>query len=143
MIRVVFITLLDRFLFFLLIFKNEMLPFLFTKRKKQWSRALGSWLGTQWYRYLLHNLHHFLTVHLWYFSFTCAQVSSREEVSEVSQARFWELVPGHVIGSISLQVITKLYCVPLPWWVVFKIHIACFMLICKICIASLLPRFTL
>ncbi|CAN4096687.1 unnamed protein product [Withania somnifera] len=32
------------------------------------------------------------------------QVSSREDVSEVSQARFWELVPGHVIGSISLQV---------------------------------------
>ncbi|XP_010317909.1 metal tolerance protein C2 isoform X2 [Solanum lycopersicum] len=32
------------------------------------------------------------------------QVSSREDVSEVSQARFWELVPGHVIGSIALQV---------------------------------------
>ncbi|XP_055800697.1 metal tolerance protein C2 isoform X2 [Solanum dulcamara] len=32
------------------------------------------------------------------------QVSSREDISEVSQARFWELVPGHVIGSISLQV---------------------------------------
>ncbi|XP_071909177.1 metal tolerance protein C2 isoform X2 [Coffea arabica] len=32
------------------------------------------------------------------------QVSTREEISEVSQARFWELVPGHVIGSISLQV---------------------------------------
>ncbi|XP_009618767.1 metal tolerance protein C2 isoform X1 [Nicotiana tomentosiformis] len=32
------------------------------------------------------------------------QVSSREDVSEVSQARFWELVPGHVIGSILLQV---------------------------------------
>ncbi|KAM3320379.1 metal tolerance protein C2 isoform X1 [Capsicum chacoense] len=32
------------------------------------------------------------------------QVSSREDVSEVSQARFWELVPGHIIGSISLQV---------------------------------------
>lgn len=32
------------------------------------------------------------------------QVSTREEITEVSQARFWELVPGHVIGSISLQV---------------------------------------
>ncbi|XP_059288612.1 metal tolerance protein C2 isoform X1 [Lycium ferocissimum] len=32
------------------------------------------------------------------------QVSSRDDVSEVAQARFWELVPGHVIGSISLQV---------------------------------------
>ncbi|XP_047962928.1 metal tolerance protein C2 [Salvia hispanica] len=32
------------------------------------------------------------------------QVSSREDITEVSEARFWELVPGHVIGSISLQV---------------------------------------
>ncbi|KAL6986993.1 Metal tolerance protein C2 [Sarracenia purpurea var. burkii] len=32
------------------------------------------------------------------------QVMSREEVSEISQARFWELVPGHVVGSLSLQV---------------------------------------
>lgn len=32
------------------------------------------------------------------------QVSAREDVVEVSEARFWELVPGHVIGSISLQV---------------------------------------
>ncbi|KAH6827542.1 Cation efflux family protein [Perilla frutescens var. hirtella] len=32
------------------------------------------------------------------------QVSSREDIAEVSQARFWELVPGHVVGSISLQV---------------------------------------
>lgn len=32
------------------------------------------------------------------------QVSAREDVAEVSEARFWELVPGHVIGSISLQV---------------------------------------
>ncbi|KAI3471530.1 hypothetical protein Pfo_028180 [Paulownia fortunei] len=32
------------------------------------------------------------------------QVSSREDIVEVSQARFWELVPGHVVGSISLQV---------------------------------------
>ncbi|KAI8562077.1 hypothetical protein RHMOL_Rhmol03G0006900 [Rhododendron molle] len=34
------------------------------------------------------------------------QVMSREDVSEISQARFWELVPGHVVGSISLQVKT-------------------------------------
>ncbi|XP_044507474.1 metal tolerance protein C2-like [Mangifera indica] len=32
------------------------------------------------------------------------QATSQENVSEVSQARFWELVPGHVVGSISLQV---------------------------------------
>ncbi|KAJ0027779.1 hypothetical protein Pint_36409 [Pistacia integerrima] len=32
------------------------------------------------------------------------QVTSHEDVSEVSEARFWELVPGHVVGSISLQV---------------------------------------
>lgn len=32
------------------------------------------------------------------------QVNSREDISEVSQTRFWELVPGHIIGSISLQV---------------------------------------
>ncbi|KAK2965543.1 hypothetical protein RJ640_016685 [Escallonia rubra] len=31
-------------------------------------------------------------------------VSSREDVVEVSQARLWELVPGHVVGSLSLQV---------------------------------------
>jgi zinc transporter 5/7 len=32
------------------------------------------------------------------------QVTSREDVNEISQARFWELVPGHVVGSISLQM---------------------------------------
>ncbi|KAF9664654.1 hypothetical protein SADUNF_Sadunf16G0040700 [Salix dunnii] len=32
------------------------------------------------------------------------QVSALEDVAEVSEARFWELVPGHVVGSISLQV---------------------------------------
>ncbi|KAK3010101.1 hypothetical protein RJ639_012441 [Escallonia herrerae] len=32
------------------------------------------------------------------------QVSSCEDVVDVSQARLWELVPGHVIGSLSLQV---------------------------------------
>ncbi|PIM98225.1 hypothetical protein CDL12_29297 [Handroanthus impetiginosus] len=32
------------------------------------------------------------------------QVSSREDITEISQARFWELVPGHVVGSISLRV---------------------------------------
>uniref|UniRef100_A0A2C9V8U3 Cation efflux protein transmembrane domain-containing protein n=1 Tax=Manihot esculenta TaxID=3983 RepID=A0A2C9V8U3_MANES len=32
------------------------------------------------------------------------QVTAREDVSEVSQARFWELVPGHVVGSLSVQV---------------------------------------
>ncbi|XP_074371666.1 metal tolerance protein C2 [Apium graveolens] len=32
------------------------------------------------------------------------QVKSREDVMEVSHARFWELVPGHVVGSLSVQV---------------------------------------
>ncbi|KAL3846210.1 hypothetical protein ACJIZ3_003613 [Penstemon smallii] len=32
------------------------------------------------------------------------QVNLREDVAEVSEARFWELVPGHVVGSISLQL---------------------------------------
>lgn len=32
------------------------------------------------------------------------QVNALEDVSEVSQARFWELVPGHAIGSLSIQV---------------------------------------
>ncbi|KAH1122982.1 hypothetical protein J1N35_006142 [Gossypium stocksii] len=32
------------------------------------------------------------------------QITSHEDVIEVSQARFWELVPGHVVGSLSLQV---------------------------------------
>ncbi|KAJ3672335.1 hypothetical protein LUZ60_007056 [Juncus effusus] len=32
------------------------------------------------------------------------QISALEEVCEVSQARFWELVPGYSIGSLSIQV---------------------------------------
>ncbi|CAN1133676.1 U4/U6 small nuclear ribonucleoprotein PRP4-like protein [Linum perenne] len=32
------------------------------------------------------------------------QISACEDVSQVSEARFWELVPGHAVGSISLQV---------------------------------------
>ncbi|CAI0402800.1 unnamed protein product [Linum tenue] len=32
------------------------------------------------------------------------QITACEDVSEVSDARFWELVPGHTVGSISLQV---------------------------------------
>ncbi|XVE96114.1 hypothetical protein REPUB_Repub02eG0193400 [Reevesia pubescens] len=32
------------------------------------------------------------------------QITSHEDVTEVSQARFWELVPGHVVGSLSLQI---------------------------------------
>lgn len=38
------------------------------------------------------------------FSKCCRQISALEDVSEVSQARFWELVPGHAIGSLSIQV---------------------------------------
>ncbi|KAI3868118.1 hypothetical protein MKX03_035334 [Papaver bracteatum] len=32
------------------------------------------------------------------------QISALEDVSEVIEARFWELVPGHVVGSLSIQV---------------------------------------
>uniref|UniRef100_A0A7N2N7F4 Cation efflux protein transmembrane domain-containing protein n=1 Tax=Quercus lobata TaxID=97700 RepID=A0A7N2N7F4_QUELO len=32
------------------------------------------------------------------------QITTHEDVSEVSQARFWELVPGHVVGCVSIQV---------------------------------------
>lgn len=38
---------------------------------------------------------------------------------EISQARFWELVPGHVVGSLSLQVIFPagtLFCSYGPVW---------------------------
>ncbi|KAL9675740.1 hypothetical protein QQ045_003946 [Rhodiola kirilowii] len=32
------------------------------------------------------------------------QINSREDVAEVTQSRFWEFVPGHVVGSLSVQV---------------------------------------
>ncbi|ERN17070.1 hypothetical protein AMTR_s00044p00068470 [Amborella trichopoda] len=32
------------------------------------------------------------------------QISALEDVSEVSQTRFWELVPGYVVGTLSIQV---------------------------------------
>ncbi|CAH8260178.1 unnamed protein product [Arabidopsis lyrata] len=32
------------------------------------------------------------------------QITSREDVMEVLQARFWEVVPGHTVGSLRLQV---------------------------------------
>ncbi|OIV95451.1 hypothetical protein TanjilG_06913 [Lupinus angustifolius] len=32
------------------------------------------------------------------------QITALEDVVDVSQARFWELVPGHVVGSLSIQV---------------------------------------
>lgn len=32
------------------------------------------------------------------------QVISRDDVSEVSQPRFWELIPGYVVGSLTIQV---------------------------------------
>ncbi|XP_062168026.1 metal tolerance protein C2 [Alnus glutinosa] len=32
------------------------------------------------------------------------QITAREDVSEVTQARFWESFPGHVVGSVSIQV---------------------------------------
>ncbi|XP_072994492.1 metal tolerance protein C2 isoform X1 [Typha latifolia] len=38
------------------------------------------------------------------FSKCCRQITSLEDVSGVSQARFWELIPGYTIGSLSIQV---------------------------------------
>ncbi|KAK2417329.1 metal tolerance protein [Trifolium repens] len=38
------------------------------------------------------------------FSKCLRQISAREDILEVSHARFWELVPGHVVGSLSIQV---------------------------------------
>ncbi|KAF9597265.1 hypothetical protein IFM89_016406 [Coptis chinensis] len=35
------------------------------------------------------------------------QITSLEDVSEISQARFWALVPGHVVGSLLIQVNTE------------------------------------
>lgn len=32
------------------------------------------------------------------------QITALEDVCEISQSRFWELVPGHAIGSLSIQV---------------------------------------
>ncbi|KAB1222390.1 Metal tolerance protein C2 [Morella rubra] len=32
------------------------------------------------------------------------QITAREDVLEVAQARFWELVPSHVAGCVSIQV---------------------------------------
>ncbi|XP_041024584.1 metal tolerance protein C2 [Juglans microcarpa x Juglans regia] len=32
------------------------------------------------------------------------QITAREDVLEIAQARFWEFVPGHVVGSVSIQV---------------------------------------
>ncbi|XP_074307017.1 metal tolerance protein C2 [Silene latifolia] len=32
------------------------------------------------------------------------QIAALEDVSELSEVRLWELVPGHVVGSLSLQV---------------------------------------
>ena len=41
------------------------------------------------------------------------QISSREDVMEVSLARFWELLPGHVFGSLIVQVIYDVFSFPL------------------------------
>jgi len=48
------------------------------------------------------------------------QISAREDVMEVSQVRFWELVPGHVVGSLVVQVIYYLFSNPLSTLVVAK-----------------------
>ncbi|KAL9267589.1 Metal tolerance protein C2-like protein [Drosera capensis] len=31
-------------------------------------------------------------------------IAALEDASDVSEARFWEFVPGHIVGSLSLQV---------------------------------------
>lgn len=40
--------------------------------------------------------------------FIFCQLSSREDVLEVTQARFWEFVPGQVVGSLSLTVVLSI-----------------------------------
>lgn len=37
--------------------------------------------------------------------FIFCQITSREDILEITQARFWELVPGQVVGSLSLAVV--------------------------------------
>lgn len=37
-----------------------------------------------------------------------SQIDALEDVNEVTDARFWELVPGHVVGSLSLKVNAKI-----------------------------------
>lgn len=39
------------------------------------------------------------------FNSLSVQITSREDVMEVLQARFWEVVPGHTVGSLRLQVL--------------------------------------
>ncbi|KAJ0963862.1 hypothetical protein J5N97_028984 [Dioscorea zingiberensis] len=43
-------------------------------------------------------------VHPSAFSKCLRQITALEDVAEVSQVRFWELVPGHAIGSLSIQI---------------------------------------
>ncbi|KAG8060495.1 hypothetical protein GUJ93_ZPchr0002g26000 [Zizania palustris] len=38
------------------------------------------------------------------FTKCCRQISACEDVSEVCQGRFWELVPGHAVGSLAIRV---------------------------------------
>ncbi|KAJ4971881.1 hypothetical protein NE237_004980 [Protea cynaroides] len=35
---------------------------------------------------------------------SCRQICTLEDVLEISQARFWELAPGHAVGSLTVQV---------------------------------------
>lgn len=37
------------------------------------------------------------------------QITSREDVVEVLQARFWEVVPGHTVGSLRIQVLASFF----------------------------------
>lgn len=41
------------------------------------------------------------------FNSLSVQITSREDVMEVLQARFWEVVPGHTVGSLRLQVLAS------------------------------------
>lgn len=49
--------------------------------------------------FVCHEITIFFSFHVIFF-----QITTLEDVSDISQCRFWELVPGHVVGSLSIQV---------------------------------------
>lgn len=68
---------------------------------------MGQMKSWNWlYFYLVSSLVIYST---WYCKnvhiFIFCQITSREDILEITQARFWELVPGQVVGSLSLAVV--------------------------------------
>lgn len=47
------------------------------------------------------------SINLGFSSTLSLQITSREDVVEVLQARFWEVVPGHTVGSLRIQVLAS------------------------------------